>query len=283
MSAVQVRKEGGRWKVEGGKPRGTLTALIRHTLSLQTRSILIWGFVVGLYSAAIVASYKTFGDPAQIEQIMQAYPEDLLEAFGMTDMTSVEGYLDGQIFILAPLALAFFTILAAASAIAGSEERGTIDVLLGNPLPRWQLIVGNFVATAISLLGILVVAGLMTWVTAALMDIDLSARATAEGFLNLWPISLAFGGLAMLCSALFHRRVLAIAIPGFVLFAMYLLNTLGNISEDIENYQPFSAFHYYGSAVLNGIDWVDFVGLSGVAVLLVALAILVFRRREIYT
>lgn len=283
MSAVQVRKEGGRWKVEGGKPRGTLTALIRHTLSLQTRSILIWGFVVGLYSAAIVASYKTFGDPAQIEQIMQAYPEDLLEAFGMTDMTSVEGYLDGQIFILAPLALAFFTILAAASAIAGSEERGTIDVLLGNPLPRWQLVVGNFVATAISLLGILVVAGLMTWVTAALMDIDLSARATAEGFLNLWPISLAFGGLAMLCSALFHRRVLAIAIPGFVLFAMYLLNTLGNISEDIEDYQPFSAFHYYGSAVLDGIDWVDFVGLSGVAVLLVALAILVFRRREIYT
>ncbi|HZY65795.1 MAG: ABC transporter permease [Actinomycetota bacterium] len=283
MSTVQVQKESGRWSVEGGKPRGTLAALVRHTLSLQTRGILIWGFVVGLYSAAIVASYKTFGSPAQIEQIMQAYPEDLLEAFGMTDMTSVEGYLDGQIFILAPLALAFFTILAAANAIAGAEERGSIDVLLGNPLPRWQLVVGNFVATALSLLGILAIAGLMSWVTATLMDIDLSFGNTVEGFLNLWPISLAFGGLAMLCSALFHRRALAIAIPGFVLFAMYLLNTLGNISEDLEDYQPASAFHYYGSAVLDGIDWADFVGLTAVAVFLVLLAVLAFRRREIYT
>ncbi len=283
MSAVGAGKDVDVSPLEVRKPRGTLTALIRHTLRLQLKSLLIWGVVVGAYGAAIAASYKTFGDPAQIEQIMQAYPEDLLEAFGMTDMTTVEGYLDGQIFILAPLAVAFFTILTASSAIAGAEERGTLDVLLGNPLPRWQLIVGNFAATAISLLGILALAGAMTWVTAALMDIDLSLRATAEGYLNLWPISLAFGGLAMLCSAIFHRRALAIAIPGFVLFGMYLLDTLGNISDDIEDYKPLSAFHYYGSAVLDGVDWVNFAGLAAVAVALILLAILVFRRREIYT
>jgi ABC-2 type transport system permease protein len=283
MSAVKTRKSAKTVPEEVRRPRGTLAVLVGHTLKLQLKSTLIWGVVVGVYGAAIVASYKTFGDPAQIEQIIQAYPEDLLEAFGMTDMTSVEGYLDGQIFILAPLAVAFFTILAASNAIAGAEERGTIDVLLGNPIPRWQVVAGNFIATAVSLLGILAIAGVMTWVTATLMDIDLSARATAEGYLNLWPISLAFGGLAMLCSAVFHRRALAIAIPGFVLFGMYLLDTLGNISEDLEDYQPLSAFHYYGSAILDGIDWANFAGLTAAAVLLTLLAAAAFRRREIYT
>src|SRR3712207_6870721 len=53
---------------------------------------------------------------------------------------------------LVPLALAFFPILASAGAIAGAEERGTMDVLLSNPIPRWQLVAGSFAATGLSLL-----------------------------------------------------------------------------------------------------------------------------------
>jgi ABC-2 type transport system permease protein len=118
-------------------------------------------------------------------------------------LTTIDGFLASQVFsFMAPLALAFFPILASARAIAGAEERGTIDVLLGNPMPRWQLVVGSFVATAISLLGI-----------------DLALEKTVEAVLNLWPLCIFFGGVAMLCSAFFHRRVLAIAIPGAVLIA----------------------------------------------------------------
>ena len=80
-----------------------------------------------------------------------------------------------------------------------------------------------------------------------------------------------------------HRRALAIAIPASMLFAMYLLDTLGRVSEDLEDLQPFSAFHYYGSAIENGIDWADFWGLTLVALALIALAVLAFRRRDIYT
>lgn len=262
---------------------GTLTALIAHTLRLQLRGMVIWGFSLGLYTAAIAASYKTFGDPEQIKQLTQVYPKDLLKAFGMTDMSTIEGYLSGQSFNLAPLAIAFFTILACASAIAGAEERGSIDVLLGNPLPRWQLVAGNFAATAISLLGILAISTLLTWGTAALMDIDLELGNAAQGFLNLWPISLAFGGLALLCSAIFHRRSFAIAIPGFLLFAMYLLDTLGRVSDDLEDLRPASIFYYYGSAITDGMDWTDFAGVTLIAAFLALLAIVAFWRREIYT
>ena len=275
--------------VEQGKrtrtaPRGTLFALVSHTSRMQLRSVIIWGAVLGLYGAAMVASFTAIeGSAEQLNQLMEAYPKGMLEAFGVTNLGDPTNYLQSQFLGLAPLALSFFPILALAGAIAGSEERGTIDVLLGNPLPRWQLVAGNFLATALSLLGICAIVGLLTWGTAALVDVDLSWREIADGMLNLWPITLAFGSLALLCSSLFHRRALAISIPAFLLFGMYLVDTIGRASEDLEDWRPVSAFYYYGSAIEHGIDWAHFGGITLVALALVLLATLAFRRRDIYT
>lgn len=267
-----------------GTAGGALAPLTLHLARTQARSVLIWGLALGAYSAAMAASFTTFsGSADQLNQMMEAYPEGLLEAFGITDLGDVGNFLHSQVFILAPLALAFFPILAAAGAIAGAEERGTIDVLLGNPIRRPYLIVGSFLATALSLLGILAIVGLLTWGTAALVDVDLSVGSTAAAVLNLWPVCLFFGGIAMLCSALLHRRALAITIPAFVLFAMYLMDTLGRVSEDLEYLRPWSVFYYYGSAIEDGIDWTNFAGVTGFALLFVALATIAFQRRDIYT
>jgi ABC-2 type transport system permease protein len=282
MSLGQVRMIAPR-RAHGHRTRGTLFALVFQTVRLQFRGAFIWGVVLGLYSAAIVATFPTFGDMEQMDQLIQAYPEGMREAFNIEDLGTPEGFLDSQVFSFAPLALAFFPILASAGAIAGAEERGTIDVLLGNPLPRWQLVVGSFVATGLSLLGIVALVGLFTWGTAVLFDVDLSLRTIAGAVLNFWPTCLFFGGLAMLCSAVFHRRVLAIAIPGVVLFATYLVDVLGRVSEDLEDLRPTSVFYYYGSAIKDGIDWANFGGVTLVALVFVLLAVLAFRRRDIYT
>ena len=289
MSVEQASERGARARtVEGYRSRWTVFSLILHTMRLQMRSVIIWGVALGLLSVLSVAFFPSLEDQGdQINQLMESYPPEMRELFGMsegTDLTTIEGFLSSQVFsFMAPLALAFFPILASAGAIAGAEERGTIDVLLGNPIPRWQLVVGQFVGTAISTVGIVAILGLFTWVPAILLDIDLSLRETAEAVLNLWPLCLFFGGLAMLCSAIFHRRVLAIAIPGAVLISMYFVNALGNTVEDLEDAQPFSVFHYYGSAIEHGIDWQDFGGVTLVALILVLLAVLAFRRRDIYT
>ena len=283
MSTVLDRGEKER-QAERRAPRGTLFALVSHTSRSQLRSVLIWGAALGLYSAAMVASFTAIqGGADELNQLMEAYPKGMLEAFGITDLGDPANYLHSQFFGLAPLALSFFTILALANALAGAEEHGTMDVLLGNPLPRWQLVVGNFIATALSLLGICAVVGLLIWGTAVLVDVDLSLRQITNGVLNLWPICAVFGALALLCSALFHRRALAISIPAFLLFGMYLIDAIGLASKDLEGWRPASAFYYYGSAIEDGIDWAHFGGITLVALALVLLAALYFRRRDIFT
>jgi ABC-2 type transport system permease protein len=275
------------WHQAKHRTHGTLAPLVTHVLRLQFRSIVIWGVALGLLSALTVVSFPPFSEGNQLNEMLQNYPPEMRELFGIkegTDLFTIEGFLASQLFsFLVPLALAFFPILASAAAIAGAEERGTIDVLLSNPVPRWQLVVGSLVATAVSLLGIVAILGLFTWVPALLLDVDLSLRKTAEAMLNLWPLCLFFGGLAMLCSAVFHRRALAIAIPGAVLVGMYFLNALGNLVEEIEDLQPLSVFYHYGSAIEEGIDWANFGGVTLATLLLVLLAVLAFARRDIYT
>jgi ABC-2 type transport system permease protein len=270
------------------RARGTLIALILHILQSQVRSVVIWGTALGLLSLITVAFFPSMEDQGrQLNELMKSYPPEMRELFGMgegTNLATIEGFLASQVFsFMAPLALAFFPILASAGAIAGAEERGTIDVLLGNPIPRWHLVVGNFVATAISTLGIVAILGLFTWVPAILLNVDLSLEKTAEAVLNLWPLCTFFGALALLCSAVFHRRFLAIAIPGFVLVATYFINALGNSVEDLQDAQRITVFHYYGSAIEEGIDWSNFGGVTLAALVVVLLAVLAFRRRDIYT
>ncbi len=126
--------------------------------------------------------------------------------------------------------------------------------------------------------------GLATWVPAALLNVGLSLLEAAEAVLNLWPLGIFFGSLAMLCSAAFHRRVLAaIAVPGAMLVGMYFVNALGNLIEGLERVRPLSVFYHYSSAIEDGIEWMSFGGIALCALLLVVLAALLFRRRDIYT
>ncbi len=264
-----------------------LLALTGQDMSLRVRSVLIWGTVLGALGLMFVAIFPSFANSPEIAELYGSMPQPLLDimGFGEDTFSSIEGLLESYMLgFMVALALSIFTILVASSALAGAEEEGTIDVLMGNPLSRWQLVVSRFLSAAALLLGIVTIMGLITWISSLLIpDVDLSFGSMAAGSLALWPLALFFGGIALLCSAIFHRRLLAIAIPLTLLLVMYFVDGLARSVELFDTLQPLSAFYYYGSAIQDGIDWANFAGLTAAALLLVALAVLVFRRRDIYT
>ena len=287
IGQAQKQRDTTLRKAESPGSLTKLCALTAHSVRLRARGALIWGLALGALGGLYVAIYPVFADQPGVEQVINSMPQEMKDLFGFGESTgfeSVEAFLATEMLnFIVPLALSFFPILVASSALAGAEEDGTIDVLLANPLPRWQLVVGRFLAAAILLLGILAIMGFLMWITALVADVDLSVGSAAAGSLNLWPLCLFFGGLAMLCSAIFHRRLLAVAIPVAVLIAMYFVNGLANSVKFLEDIQPLSAFYYYGSAIQDGIDWTNFAGLTAVTLVLVGLAVVIFRRRDIYT
>ncbi len=288
MSVGQAQKQRGTNYREVESPGGItkLLTLTGQDVSLRARGMLIWGVVLGALGAMFVAIVPSLTDNPGMEELINSMPQAMLDLFGYGagGFGSVEGILDGEMLgFMVPLALSIFAILVASSALAGAEEEGTMDVLMGNPLPRWQLVVSRFLSAAVLLLGIVAIMGLITWLTALVLDVDLAFESMAAGSLSLWPLAMFFGGLAMLCSAIFHRRFLAIAIPLALLVVMYFVDGLASSVEFLEDIQPLSAFYYYGSAIQDGIDWANFAGLTVATLVLIVIAVLIFRRRDIYT
>jgi ABC-2 type transport system permease protein len=265
----------------------SFAVLLGHVMSLQARSAAIWGVVLGAFGVMMVSIFPSISSGPGLEQMTDALPQGMMQAAGVEDVASmgtIEGFLEAQIFgLILPLAVPFFAILAAAGAIAGAEEDGTIDVLMGNPLPRWQLVTAYFVAIAVSLAGILALFGLFLWGSALFIDAELPLGTVAEGVFGAWPLCLLFGGLALLFSAVFHRRTLAVGISGAVLLGMYFLDVLGGLVEELEGVRNVSTIYHYGSPLTEGIDWASFAGMSGGAVVLAVVAVFAFRRRDIYT
>jgi len=262
---------------------GRLWTLTRQILAEQRRNVAVWGVAMGLLGLMYVALYPSFKDT--LNEALKDFPETYLKMFGISaGISGAAGFLNMEMFnLLAPLALPFFTILIGSRAVAGMEERKSLDLLLSNPVPRWQLIVSRYLAMAVGLAVVLLLLAALTWAAAPVMRVDLSLWAVVRGSANLWPFCLFFGALALLCSSVVRRGAAASGIAAGVLLAMYVLNAVATVVDSVKQVRRASLFYYYGAAIVDGIDWVNFVVILLLSMGLTALAVFAFDRRDIYT
>lgn len=268
-------------RIETSAPSSTLPIYTGHLLRKHLRPALFWTIALGIYTALIMLSFPSFRDTGALST--ENYPEALLEAFNIQDMTEVGNYLESQVTSYAPLVVAFFPIMAFAGAIAGAEERSALDIMLGTPLPRRHLVLANWISVAALLFGMLMITGMVAWGSAQLVDVDFGFGRAMKGFLNIFPITLAFGSFALALSAKLRSRGAVIGISFAVVFLMYLIDILGKIVDEMENLRWLSLFRFYGSALMDGLDWGNIAILVGVSLLLLAAALALFERRDIYT
>jgi ABC-2 type transport system permease protein len=260
----------------------TLKALVRRGVLDGRRAPLTWGLGLGLLSALTAALYPAIDDT--LAEAIKSYPEGMKEALGIEDLTTVEAYLDMELFnLVVPLTAAFFAIRAAARAIVGREERGELDTLLAAPVRRELLVAGALVVTAVLTAAVLVVTGALLWVGAAIAGADLGIGSVAAGLTAAWSLALVFAGLTLLCAGALRRSGVVTGIAGATLVAMYVLDAVGKASDDLEWLRWASVFRWYGSAVREGLDVAATAGLVGGGVLLAVLGALLFTRRDLRT
>jgi ABC-2 type transport system permease protein len=244
------------------------------------RTSLFWGLGIAVYTLLMIVSFPTFESSGALD--ISQYPEGMREAFNLTAMDTIEPYLSSQIFSFLPLIVAFLPVTIFAGAIAGAEERGSLDILFGNPLPRAVFVIGTWLGVAILTLAMFTIVGLLSYATAVVTDVDLSLTDATLSQINVFPIVMVFGGIALLLSARVRQRGTAIGVPVGIMFLMYLADILGKISDTYAPLRNISAFKSYGDALQDGMPWGGFFLLLAIGVGIAALAIPAFDRRDIY-
>ncbi|MCO5217022.1 MAG: ABC transporter permease [Thermomicrobiales bacterium] len=250
-------------------------------LKRHMRTALIWTISLALYLVMIVALFPSF--QGVIDTAYSQIPGPLAEAFNMSDMSTPLGFLGTEIWSYAPLVIAFFPIMLLAGAISGEEERGSLDIFLAQPLSRRDMVLANTLSASVWTFVIMGAAGVATWLTAVMMDIDISFADAMLGNLNVLPISLLFGCVALVISAIVRTKGTASGTAFGVMFLLYLVDLTGKINTDLESIRAISPFKWYGSYSTDGINWAGVGILLGVSIVLVLASVVLFQRRDVYT
>ena len=264
-----------------------LRSVLTKTLRDARRGFAWWSAgLVGLV-ALMVAVYPSIRDNPELNRLVEDYPE-ALKAFiafgGNLDYTSGAGYLGSELYsFMIPLLFLVAAVGSGAGAIAGEEERGTLDLLLASPISRRRLAAEKLGAVAIELAALAVVLWLALWLGVRAVGMEVSGAhlgaATASAFL----VALLYGTLAFALGAGTGRRAIAIGVSAAAAVAGYLVNSLAGLVDALEPVRVASPFYHYAASdpLRAGLEVGHVLFLAGATAVTAGAGVLLFERRDL--
>ncbi|GIW13156.1 MAG: hypothetical protein KatS3mg062_0595 [Tepidiforma sp.] len=190
--------------------------IFRRTFRDRRRALLWWTLGLVVINVVTLVFYPTVRNSQSFDELVQQMPEPLRATFGMAggvSLSSAPGYLWVRLFSsLLTALLVVYAIVGGASLVGGSEEDGTLELILANPISRASLAAQRVLALA-ALLALLVLGSALSLLLlappfSALDGIDGAGLAAA--FAGLYTLALLHAAVAFAGGAISGRRG-----PGF--------------------------------------------------------------------
>jgi ABC-2 type transport system permease protein len=239
-------------------------------------------------SKAIVTEFSTPQSRVELDNLIRAVPPILQGLAGkVTDnVGTMGGYLQYKYGTFFPLVVSLWSILALSGTLASEAQRGSLEFLAASGKSRRRIalekLAGHLVPLSIALLvtfGSIAIAG-RSYPVLPGDQISLTSAFAYAIWLGL--IALAGGALAFALGP-FVGRASAAGIAGFVTFAGFILN---GYQAPVPQLAPFANLTWWGwttnhSALAGVYDWPSIALVAGVVVLLLAVGVEAFARRDI--
>lgn len=239
---------------------------------------------MSLLAAFAVWAYPSYSEAMDMEQLREAFPEPMIQAFNIQTMASLEGFLAVELYMFGwVILLGLYLAYSAASIIADDIDRGRMDTLLSMPVSRPQLALERFAALGVPILTVNVVTPVVVLISAGLIGESLSVADVVALHLLSIPYLFACGGIGLLASVLFDRASIAQRVALGVTFGIYLVESLLT-GTDYEGLGAIAPMRYFdpNEVLLDGTY--DLVG-AGILIVMVIILVVVsqlwFIRRDI--
>jgi ABC-2 type transport system permease protein len=260
-----------------------LWARVTKTITLQLVELLkekLGGaqFVDQLFDDIVKAG------PAKIVQTLIG--GETIDIKRLADMLSI-----GYVHPLTQTILCIWAIGRASGAIAGEIDRGTMELLLAQPIARGRVVLAHLIVEIIAIPILCLSMWSGTWLGIWLLELqeEIDAWRFAPALLNAAVLLLAVAGVSIAISAFgrFRGRVLGTAV--LVTLLQFLVNVIGQLWPTAEPLRPFTVFYYYQpqpiildpSWYTNNAIWTRMAVLLGVGLTGYVVAWWHFRRRDL--
>ncbi|MCP3977050.1 MAG: ABC transporter permease subunit [bacterium] len=252
------------------------------------KSGFVW-WVVGLLAitGVTVAFWPTLQrDSDALMDLMEGLPEGMLNLFGAEEASAFltgPGFVNSRVFASVGSFIAiFFAISMGTAAIAGEEDKRTLDLLLATPTPRDRIVLESFAAQAVLTTVLATVVWIALLVADPLLDIGLSVTGVTAASIGMALLALSFGSLALMIGALTGNRSLTVGVTAGVTIATFFINGLAPLIDSIAWTQKLTPFYWLldHQPLVNGFQWQPLVLVAAIVVF-VGIALWGFRRRDV--
>jgi ABC-2 type transport system permease protein len=262
-----------------------MLTIFNRNLFKNALMILGWGLGLGLLGYWMFDIYETmFGMDVDLQQLMAAFPAEMLAFFGGADVNIFEpaGFLHLEFFSYIPLILGIVAVSGATGLIVKKEE-GSLELILAQPVSRSAVFWGKLLAFLMTIILILaIIWGGFALGLAGTDSFDLTQAQLIQPFISLFAVILVFLSLALFLSMILPTSGSAAMVANILLIASFFITSLAQIEERLEPLNRYSPLNYYqGGNALNGLNNEYLLILFGVSVLLILFAWLLFEKRDL--
>ena len=183
--------------------------LLRKTLHDLRWHIVGYGGGLGMLAALYVVLYPAFAGTFADFELPEAYSAFIGD---VSDLAAPRGFFQIEFFSFwMPLLVAVYAVVVSTGLLAGDEQRGTLEMMLAQPVSRRRLFVERVAAFAIGATLICALASLGFVVSAPFIDLrgDVAVWELGLAPFAALPLALACGSLGLLAGALSPTRGLA--------------------------------------------------------------------------
>jgi ABC-2 type transport system permease protein len=238
-------------------------------------------------TAAVAAEFNTPASRKQLADLVASLPPILQGLAGKPiNVETMGGYVQYKYGTFFPIVLSLWSILALSSTLASEARRGSLEFVAASPISRRRIAVeklaGHILVIAVASAAVFLSVAIAGSLNAKLPGDEISVTAAFAYAVQLGLMGLAAGGLAFALSQ-FLGRGAGVAIAGSVMFGGWLLN---GYQGAVPALAPFANLTWFGWTsnhlpLAGAFDWPSLIPVALVTVLLLAIGVEAFVRRDI--
>lgn len=256
------------------------------TLHDQRRALTAWSVSLALLVAMYVAIWPSLRNQPSMSDFLNQMPKAMRSLFAASgaDMSTPVGYVQVELLaFMGPLLLIIYSVTAGASAVAGEEDRHTLDLLLANPISRTRIVLEKLAAmtAGAALLGAVTAVALLA--EGRLASMSLPVGGVTAAMVHMTLLALVFGAMALAAGAATGHPALSRALPAVVAVVAYIVNGLAPVVSWLKPAQKLSPFYQYSGhdPLRHGLSWPATLVAVSTILVLAAIAVAAFRRRDV--
>ncbi|MBR2431561.1 MAG: DUF2705 family protein [Clostridia bacterium] len=222
--------------------------LFLHELRTNRIALIIWSAAISFMIGVCVIIYPEMSSQMGDISAMFADMGAFSDAFGMDKLNFGEfmGYFGVECGNTLGLGGALFAAILGSGALAKEETGHTAEFLLTHPISRTKIITSKLLSSAVQILILNVAVIAVTVICTLTVGVEADAGAMALLFLAYFLLQLEIMAITFALSAFMRGGELGVGLG--IVFGMYFLNILANLTEDLKFIKFITPYGYADGA-----------------------------------